>query len=158
MGLRDIDSTPPYMIDEYTEVLSPRSGNNGTEDTSSSVLDELRENPLHSSLWIVYGGTAVITFVMILIDSIMHSTGFFSFLWQTIKGVFSGIFGGILWPFLVLLDIGDMWAILFPFVGMLLFVYKLFFDETEYQRYYLITVVVYILLSFAMSVHYFTKI
>jgi len=148
MGLGDIDPTPPYMREEQT----------GTEETTSfSLLDELRKRPIFFSVWINYGGTAVMTFFMMFIDSVMQSTGFFSFIWQIIKGVFSGIFGGILWPFLVLFDIGDMWAILFPFAGTLLFVYKLFFEKSEYQRYYLISVVVYVLVSFVMIVHYFTK-
>lgn len=157
MGLRDIDPTPPYMRDEYVDVSS-RSGTSETEEVGSSVLDELRERPLFSSLWIIYGGTAIATFCMIFVDSIVHSTGFFSFIWQAIKGAFIGILGGILWPFLLLFDISDMWVILLPFVGTLLLAYKLFFEKIEYERQFYIGVIVYVLIVFIMIVYYFSKI
>jgi hypothetical protein len=141
MGLKNIDATPPYMRKK--------------EGVPISVLEKMREKPILSSLWIVYSGTALVTFFMILIDSMIQSTGFFGFIWQTIKGGFVGIIYGIFWPILLLFNMHEMWAIWFPCIGFLILVYSIFYEQKVYKMYFLSILVIYVLLTFGALISYF---
>ncbi|QOR61220.1 hypothetical protein ACM66Z_07105 [Sulfurovum sp. ST-21] len=159
MGLKDIDPTPPYMRAGYSSRSShPFTQKESEEEVAlGTLLETMRERPWFFSAWLVYGGTAIMTFAMMLIDTLMQSRGFFSFIWQVFKGLFIGTVDGLLWPILLLFDMQEMWAVWFPFIGSMLVVYRLLFEQRAYRQQFVIAVWVYGMVTLGLIINYFVN-
>jgi hypothetical protein len=120
MGFGIIDPTPQYMRNNLSDLHDPKTA----KDTVLRV-------PID-----IYWQTGIVVIVMIFISNIIESHGFFGVLWGIIKGVFVGILGGVFWPILFF-DISNIWFILYPMVGSILFTYYSYFYQEKNQKFFI---------------------
>lgn len=84
----------------------------------------------------LYVQTALMTTLMILIDTLLQYDDFFSFVGYLIRGAILGVAAGAFWPLLLLFDIEAFWAIGLAAMLSVLIIFRWKYYKSMYRRYF----------------------